>query len=94
LAQKGQADGGEASCDLSPGFGTDQGGQLGGGVVRLDVHGGLLPGKTPAYITRTPTGSYFTGTVSEALGLSLNSVQLAKSRVLKRLRQELAGLVE
>jgi RNA polymerase sigma-70 factor (ECF subfamily) len=28
------------------------------------------------------------------LGLSLNSVLLAKSRVLKRLRQELAGLVE
>jgi RNA polymerase sigma-70 factor (ECF subfamily) len=32
--------------------------------------------------------------VAEALGLSLNSVLLAKSRVLKRLRQELAGLVE
>ena len=34
------------------------------------------------------------GQVAEALGLSLNSVLLAKSRVLKRLRQELAGLVE
>jgi RNA polymerase sigma-70 factor (ECF subfamily) len=32
--------------------------------------------------------------VAEALGLSLNAVLLAKSRVLKRLRQELAGLVE
>jgi RNA polymerase sigma-70 factor (ECF subfamily) len=32
--------------------------------------------------------------VAEALGLSLNSVLLAKSRVLKRLRQELAGFVE
>jgi RNA polymerase sigma-70 factor (ECF subfamily) len=32
--------------------------------------------------------------VAEALGLSLNSVLLAKSRVLKRLRQELDGLVE
>jgi RNA polymerase sigma-70 factor (ECF subfamily) len=32
--------------------------------------------------------------VAEALSLSLNSVLLAKSRVLKRLRQELAGLVE
>jgi RNA polymerase sigma-70 factor (ECF subfamily) len=32
--------------------------------------------------------------VAEELGLSLNSVLLAKSRVLNRLRQELAGLVE
>jgi RNA polymerase sigma-70 factor (ECF subfamily) len=32
--------------------------------------------------------------VAEALGLSLNSVLLAKSRVLKGLRQELAGFVE
>jgi RNA polymerase sigma-70 factor (ECF subfamily) len=32
--------------------------------------------------------------VAEELGLSLNSVLLAKSRVLKRLRQELAGFVE
>ena len=31
--------------------------------------------------------------VAEALGLSLNSVLLAKSRVLKRMRQELAGFV-
>jgi RNA polymerase sigma-70 factor (ECF subfamily) len=34
------------------------------------------------------------GRVAEALGLSLNSVLLAKSRVLKRVRQELSGLVE
>jgi RNA polymerase sigma-70 factor (ECF subfamily) len=34
------------------------------------------------------------GRVAEALGLSLNSVLLAKSRVLTRLRQELAGLVD
>jgi RNA polymerase sigma-70 factor (ECF subfamily) len=34
------------------------------------------------------------GHVAEALDLSLNSVLLAKSRVLKRLRQEAAGLVE
>jgi RNA polymerase sigma-70 factor (ECF subfamily) len=32
--------------------------------------------------------------VAEDLGLSLNSVLLAKSRVLKRLRQELAGFVD
>ena len=32
--------------------------------------------------------------VAKALDLSLNSVLLAKSRVLKRLRQELAGLVD
>jgi RNA polymerase sigma-70 factor (ECF subfamily) len=32
--------------------------------------------------------------VAEELGLSLNSVLLAKSRVLKRVRQELSGLVE
>jgi RNA polymerase sigma-70 factor (ECF subfamily) len=32
--------------------------------------------------------------VAEALGLSLNSVLLAKSRVLKRVRQELAGLID
>jgi RNA polymerase sigma-70 factor (ECF subfamily) len=34
------------------------------------------------------------GQVAEALGLSLNSVLLAKNRVLKRLRQEAAGLVD
>jgi RNA polymerase sigma-70 factor (ECF subfamily) len=34
------------------------------------------------------------GQVAEALGVSLNSVLLAKSRVLKRLWQEAAGLVE
>jgi RNA polymerase sigma-70 factor (ECF subfamily) len=34
------------------------------------------------------------GQVAAALGLSLNAVLLAKSRVLKRLRQEAAGLVE
>ena len=32
--------------------------------------------------------------VAKALDLSLNSLLLAKSRVLKRLRQELAGLVD
>jgi len=32
--------------------------------------------------------------VAREVGVSLNSVLLAKSRVLKRLRQELAGLVE
>lgn len=32
--------------------------------------------------------------VAQGLGLSLNSVLLAKSRVLKRLRQEMAGFVE
>jgi RNA polymerase sigma-70 factor (ECF subfamily) len=32
--------------------------------------------------------------VAEALNMSLNSVLLAKSRVLKRLRQEAVGLVE
>ena len=32
--------------------------------------------------------------VAQELGLSLNSILLAKSRVLKRLRQEMAGFVE
>jgi RNA polymerase sigma-70 factor, ECF subfamily len=32
--------------------------------------------------------------VARELGLSLNSVYLAKSRVLSRLREELAGLIE
>jgi RNA polymerase sigma-70 factor (ECF subfamily) len=32
--------------------------------------------------------------VAEALGVSLNSVLLAKSRVLKRMREEMAGLLE
>jgi RNA polymerase sigma-70 factor (ECF subfamily) len=32
--------------------------------------------------------------VAEEMGVSLNSVLLAKSRVLKRLRQEAAGFVE
>jgi RNA polymerase sigma-70 factor (ECF subfamily) len=32
--------------------------------------------------------------VAEELGLSLNSVLLAKSRVLKRMRQEMAGLLD
>ena len=32
--------------------------------------------------------------VAESLGLTLNCVLLAKSRVLKRLRQESAGLVD
>jgi DNA-directed RNA polymerase specialized sigma24 family protein len=32
--------------------------------------------------------------VAAELGMSVNSVLLAKSRVLKRLRAELAGLVE
>jgi RNA polymerase sigma-70 factor (ECF subfamily) len=32
--------------------------------------------------------------VAQELGLSLNAVLLAKSRVLKRLRRELEGLVE
>jgi RNA polymerase sigma-70 factor (ECF subfamily) len=32
--------------------------------------------------------------VAKALDLKLNSVLLAKSRVLKRVRQELAGLVD
>jgi len=32
--------------------------------------------------------------VAQELGLSLNSVLLAKSRVLKRLRQEMSGFIE
>jgi hypothetical protein len=43
-AQEGQPHGAEAARDLGPGFGADQGGQLLGGVLRLDVQGGLLPG--------------------------------------------------
>jgi RNA polymerase sigma-70 factor (ECF subfamily) len=34
------------------------------------------------------------GRVAQELGVSLNSVLLAKSRVLKRMRQELAGFIE
>jgi hypothetical protein len=44
LPEEGQADGGEAAGDLGPRLGTDEGGQLVGGVVRLDVQSGLLPG--------------------------------------------------
>jgi hypothetical protein len=48
----------------------------------------LFSGKPLEYSDRTPAE------VAEALGLSVNSVLLAKSRVIKRMRQELAAFVE
>jgi hypothetical protein len=43
-AEQGQANGRQSACDLRPRLGPDEFGELVGGVVRLDVHGGLLPG--------------------------------------------------
>jgi hypothetical protein len=68
----------------------------GGTVVVLE----LLSGEEVARFTAGPAGSRQVlngepaARIAEELGLSLNSVLLAKSRVLKRLRQELAGLVD
>ena len=57
------------------------------------VQGDFAPATWQAFRRHAREGEP-AGQVAEALGLSLNAVLLAKSRVLKRLRQELAGLVE
>jgi RNA polymerase sigma-70 factor (ECF subfamily) len=57
------------------------------------VQGRFEPETWQAFLRHVQEGEP-AGQVAEALGLSLNSVLLAKSRVLKRLRQEAAGLVD
>jgi RNA polymerase sigma-70 factor (ECF subfamily) len=57
------------------------------------VQGDFAPATWQAFLRHVTKGEP-AGQVAEALGLSLNSVLLAKSRVLKRLRQEAAGLVD
>ena len=57
------------------------------------VQGDFAPVTWQAFLRHVQEGEP-AGQVAEALDLSLNSVLLAKSRVLKRLRQEAAGLVE
>jgi RNA polymerase sigma-70 factor (ECF subfamily) len=57
------------------------------------VQGDFAPATWQAFRRHTLEGAP-AAQVAEELGLSLNSVLLAKSRVLKRLRQELAGIVE
>jgi RNA polymerase sigma-70 factor (ECF subfamily) len=57
------------------------------------VQGDFAPATWQAFLRHTLEGEPAMQ-VAEELGLSLNSVLLAKSRVLKRLRQELVGLVE
>jgi RNA polymerase sigma-70 factor (ECF subfamily) len=57
------------------------------------VRGDFAPATWEAFRRHALEGEPAAG-VAEDLGLSLNSVLLAKSRVLKRLRQELSGLVE
>jgi len=57
------------------------------------VQGDFAPATWQAFLRHVLEGQP-AARVAEDLGLSLNSVQLAKSRVLKRLRQELVGLVE
>ena len=57
------------------------------------VQGDFAPVTWQAFLQHVQEGEP-AAQVAEALGLSLNSVLLAKSRVLKRLRQEAAGLVD
>jgi len=57
------------------------------------VQGDFAPVTWQAFLRHVQEGEP-AGQVAEALGRSLNSVLLAKSRVLKRLRQEAAGLVD
>src|SRR5262249_18013470 len=57
------------------------------------VQGDFAPVTWQAFL-RHVQGAESAGQVAEPPGLPLNSVLLAKSRVLKRLRQELTGLVE
>jgi len=55
VAKQGQPDGGQAAGDAGAGLGTDEGCQLLSGAVRLDVHGGLLPGCRQTTPIRTGT---------------------------------------
>jgi RNA polymerase sigma-70 factor (ECF subfamily) len=57
------------------------------------VQGDFAPATWQAFVRHVLEGQTVAD-VAEELGLSLNSVLLAKSRVLKRLRQELAGFVD
>ncbi|HKB35259.1 MAG TPA: sigma-70 family RNA polymerase sigma factor [Gemmataceae bacterium] len=57
------------------------------------VEGDFTPATWQAFRRHVLEGEQAARVAAE-LGLSLNSVLLAKSRVLKRLRQELAGLVD
>jgi RNA polymerase sigma-70 factor, ECF subfamily len=57
------------------------------------VQGDFAPATWQAFVRHILEGEP-APQVAEELGLSLNSVLLAKSRVLKRVRHELAGLVE
>jgi RNA polymerase sigma-70 factor, ECF subfamily len=57
------------------------------------VQGDFAPATWQAFLRHVLEGEPAVG-VAEQLGLSLNSVLLAKSRVLKRLREELAGLID
>ena len=57
------------------------------------VQGDFAPTTWRAFVRHVLEGEP-AARVAQELGLSLNSVLLAKSRVFKRLRQELAGLVE
>jgi RNA polymerase sigma-70 factor (ECF subfamily) len=57
------------------------------------VQGDFAPVTWQAFLRHVQDGEP-AGQVAEALGLSLNAVLLARSRVLKRLRQEAAGLVD
>jgi RNA polymerase sigma-70 factor, ECF subfamily len=57
------------------------------------VQGDFTPSTWQAFL-RHALGGEPAAEVARDLGLSLNSVLLAKSRVLKRLRQEMAGLLE
>ena len=57
------------------------------------VQGDFAPVTWQAFLRHVQEGEP-AGQVAEALGMSLNSVLLAKSRVLKRLRQEAAGFVD
>ncbi len=63
------------------------------GSLLRRVQGDFAPATWQAFRRHVLEGAA-AAEVATALGLSLNSVLLAKSRVLKRLRQELAGLVE
>src|SRR5262249_55605662 len=57
------------------------------------VQGDFAPRTWQAFVRHALEGEP-AARVAEELGVKLNCVLLAKSRVLKRLRQELAGLVE
>jgi RNA polymerase sigma-70 factor (ECF subfamily) len=57
------------------------------------VQGDFAPETCQAFLRHALEGEP-AARVAEELGLSLNSVVLAKSRVLKRLRQEAAGIVD